>query len=362
MDEFKLAIWWPLRLLPDEIDLMLKSELIQTLLEKKSLRCRMYENEKGANILRMTHVEPHKPHLYITHIEKDTVLPGYTATCEIPDVYGWKEIFQSFTQPVVYPVLIKTKDKSLGMLGQNNFVICHFKLVEYDKVDKLGSSYGGINYPYPERWAYPENTSLIYIDGPEKSLAQSLQEEHDKRRNNPFFVDNKHTQTTKATQMEKLYIDFNKIPDGENVVNLPTLKEITSDRKLSSEIVDQFANMDLNDTSEDVADTSPMKLFRILISDNQDHYVHFGISIIVKAENIYNAYMKFWENIINDKNIDFSDGEADPLFENDHFSNWVIDTYDDKYITYERPGKNFKIRVEELDLSKGYALVGDWST
>lgn len=117
-----------------------------------------------------------------------------------------------------------------------------------------------------------------------------------------------------------------------------------------------------HDTSEDVAVTSPMKLFRILISDNQDHYVHFGISIIVKAENINHAYMKFWENIINDKHIDFSDGEADPLFENDHFSNWVIDTYDDKYITYERPGKNFKIRVEELDLSKGYALVGDWST
>ena len=182
MDEFKLAIWWPLRLLPDEIDFMLKSELIQTLLEKKSLRCRMYENEKGVNILRMTHVEPHKPHLYITNIEKDTVLPGYTATCEIPDVYGWKEIFQSFTQPVVYPVLIKTTDKSLGMLGQNNFVICHFKLVEYDKVDKLGSSYGGINYPYPERWTYPENTSLIYIDGPEKSLAQHLQEEYDERR------------------------------------------------------------------------------------------------------------------------------------------------------------------------------------
>lgn len=174
--ECKLMIWWPLRLLPDEIDLMLKSELIQTLLEKKSLRCRMYENEEGSDILRMTHVDPHKPHLYITNIEKDTVVPCYAATCKIPDVYGWKEIFQSFTQPVVYPVLIKTADKSLGMLGQNKFVICHFKLVEYDKVDKLGSSYGGVNYPYPERWTYPENTHLTYIDGPEKSLAQRLQE------------------------------------------------------------------------------------------------------------------------------------------------------------------------------------------
>lgn len=182
--EFKLAIWWPLRLLPDEIDLMLKSELIQTLLEKKSLRCRMYENEATLlDILRITHVDPHKPHLYITNIEKDTELLGYyTATCKIPDVYGWEEIFQSFTQPVVYPVLIKTSDKSLGMFSQNNFVICHFKLVEYDKVNKLGSSYGGVNYPYPERWVYPENTHLTYIDGPEKSLAQRLQEEYDERR------------------------------------------------------------------------------------------------------------------------------------------------------------------------------------
>lgn len=180
--EFKLAIWWPLRLLPDEIDLMLKSDLIQTLLEKKSLRCRMYENE-SSDILRITHVDPHKPHLYITNIEKDTELLGYyTATCKIPDVCGWEEIFQSFTQPVVYPVLIKTTDKSLGMFSQNNFVICHFKLVEYDKVNKLGSSYGGVNYPYPERWVYPENTHLTYIDGPEKSLAQRLQEEYDERR------------------------------------------------------------------------------------------------------------------------------------------------------------------------------------
>lgn len=180
MNEFKLIIWWPLRLLPDEIDLMLKSELIQTLLEKKSLRCRMYENEKDANILRMTHVEPHKPHLYITNIEKEDTC--YVATCKIPDVYGWEEIFKSFTQPVVYPVLIKTADKSLGLLGQNNFVICHFKLVEYEKIDKLGSSYGGVNYPYPERQTLPENSCLTYIDGPEKSLAQHLQEEYDERR------------------------------------------------------------------------------------------------------------------------------------------------------------------------------------
>jgi hypothetical protein len=201
--EFKLAIWWPLRLLPDEIDLMLKSDLIQTLLEKKSLRCRMYENEssvvsitieqintasdfvyigEGSDILRITHVDPHKPHLYITNIEKDAELPGYTATCKIPDVYGWEQIFRSFTQPVVYPVLIKTDDKSLGMFGQNNFVICHFKLVEYDKVNKLGSSYGGVNYPYPERQTLPENTHITYIDGPEKSLAQRLQEEYDERR------------------------------------------------------------------------------------------------------------------------------------------------------------------------------------
>ncbi len=182
MNEFKLAIWWPLRLLPDEIDIALKSELIQTLLEKKSLRCRMYENEEGSDILRITHVEPNKPHLYISNIEKDTMLAGYTATCKIPDVYGWEEIFQSFIQPVVYPVLIKTTDKSLGMFGQNNFVICHFKLVEYEKIDKLGSSYAGVNYPYPERWTYPENTHLTYIDGPEKSLAQRLQEEYDERR------------------------------------------------------------------------------------------------------------------------------------------------------------------------------------
>jgi hypothetical protein len=179
--EFKLAIWWPLRLMPDEIDIALKSELIQTLLEKKSLRCRMYENEDADDILRITHVDPHKPHLYITNIEKDTALSCYTATCVKPDVYGWEEIFQSFTQPVVYPVLIKTADK-FGMFGQNKFVICHFKLVEYDKVDKLSSSYGGVNYPYPERWTYPENTHLTYIDGPEKSLAQRLQEEYDERR------------------------------------------------------------------------------------------------------------------------------------------------------------------------------------
>ena len=71
--------------------------------------------------------------------------------------------------------------------------------------------------------------------------------------------------------------------------------------------------------------------------------------------------MKFWERIINDKNIDFSDNEDDSLFENDHFSNWVVDSYNDKHITYKKPDKNFKIRVEELDISKGYAFVGDWS-
>ena len=119
------------------------------------------------------------------------------------------------------------------------------------------------------------------------------------------------------------------------------------------------------DTSESVALTPPMKLFRIEIRDEpfySFYYEHFGISIIVKAENINHAYMKFWESIINDKDIDFSDCEADPLFENDHFSNWVIDSYDDKHITYKRPDKLFKIRVEELDLSKGYALAGDWRT
>lgn len=104
------------------------------------------------------------------------------------------------------------------------------------------------------------------------------------------------------------------------------------------------------------------KLFRIEISDDQNHYEHFGISIIVKAGNINHAYMKFWKDIINDKHIDFSDAEADPLFENDNFSNWVIDSSDDKHTTYKRLDKHFKIRVEELDMSKGYALVGDWST
>lgn len=117
-----------------------------------------------------------------------------------------------------------------------------------------------------------------------------------------------------------------------------------------------------HDTSESVAVTSPMKLFRIEISEEPIYYENFEISIIVKAENINLAYMKFWEDIINDKDIDFSDAEADPLFEDDHFSNWVIDSYDDKHITYKRPDKLFKIRVEELDLSKGYALAGDWST
>lgn len=58
----------------------------------------------------------------------------------------------------------------------------HLLPADYDKVDKLGSSYGGVNYPYPERWTYPENTHLTYIDGPEKSLAQWLQEEYDERR------------------------------------------------------------------------------------------------------------------------------------------------------------------------------------
>ncbi len=115
-------------------------------------------------------------------------------------------------------------------------------------------------------------------------------------------------------------------------------------------------------TSESVSVTSPMKLFRIEISEEPIYYETFGISIIVKAENINHAYMKFWETIINDKDINLSDWDADPLFENDHFSNWVIDSYDDKHITYKRPDKLFKIRVEELDLSKGYALAGDWHT
>lgn len=179
MNEFKLIIWWPLRLLPDEIDLMMKSEIIQALLAKNALRARMYENNKYDDLIRRTIVDMTRPFLYITNIEKlDTC---YVATCKIPDVPTYEETFKIFKNPVLYPVLLKsTKD---GLMDTNNkFLLCHFKLVEYEKIDKLGSSYGGVNYPYPERQTLPENSCLTYIDGPEKSLAQSLQEEYDERR------------------------------------------------------------------------------------------------------------------------------------------------------------------------------------
>lgn len=179
MNEFKLIIWWPLRLLPDEIDLMVKSEVIQAQLEKKTLRVRMYENKEYDDIIRRTMVDPTQPFLYITDIEKGDTC--YVATCKIPDVPAYEEIFKTFNDPVLYPVLLKsTKDGLMDTFGK--FLLCHFKLVEYEKVDKLSSSYAGVNYPYPERWALPENSYLTYIDGPEKSLAQTLQEEYDERR------------------------------------------------------------------------------------------------------------------------------------------------------------------------------------
>lgn len=179
MNEFKLIIWWPLRLMPEEIDLMMKSEIVQALLAKNALRARMYENNKYDDIIRRTIVDVASPFLYITNIEKENTC--YVATCKIPDVPTYENIFKILKDPVLYPVLLKsTKD---GLMDTNDkFVLCHFKIVEYEKIDKLGSSYAGVNYPYPERWTYPENNYLTYIDGPEKSLAQSLQEEYDERR------------------------------------------------------------------------------------------------------------------------------------------------------------------------------------
>lgn len=157
MDEINLIAWWPLRLSPEEICDMLNTEHIQELLKTHSLRCRMYENNDKDELLSCFIVDPHKPHLYITGFEKYKA--EYYVKCKIPDVLGWKEIFQSFDRPVVYPVLLKTADNKFGIL--------HFKLVEYGKVDKLGTSYTGVNYPYPEKWVYPKNTHPMYIDGPE---------------------------------------------------------------------------------------------------------------------------------------------------------------------------------------------------
>ena len=97
------------------------------------------------------------------------------------------------------------------------------------------------------------------------------------------------------------------------------------------------------------------KLFYIEIESTT--YRNFGTSIIVKAVDINHAYVTFWNQILNDDSIDISDDWCDPLFENDDISNWVIDSSDDKHTTYKRLGKDFIIRVKELDMSKGYALV-----
>ena len=171
----------------------------------------------------------------------------------------------------------------------------------------------------------------------------------------PFMIGNDATGEYRLIHfgiLEKSMLDPNCVYDGMHY------KE--GECKKKEDIPDEIQDIIMK--FKDKISQPSEKLFRIEISDDQNHYEHFGISIIVKAGNINHAYMKFWKDIINDKHIDFSDAEADPLFENDHFSNWVIDSSDDKHTTYKRPDKHFKIRVEELNMSKGYALVGDWST
>lgn len=163
--------------------------------------------------------------------------------------------------------------------------------------------------------------------------------------------------------IEKFALDPNRVYDGihydvpnhfdGDTINVLGIKE--GEFKKEECIPDEIQDIAMK-FKEKISQQSE-KLFCIEIESTT--YRDFGTSIIVKAVDINHAYVKFWNQILNDDSIDISDDWAEPLFENDDISNWVIDSSDDKSITYSSKyrDKDFIIRVKELDMSKGYALV-----
>lgn len=164
----------------------------------------------------------------------------------------------------------------------------------------------------------------------------------------PFMIGNDVTGEYRLIHfgiMEKYKLDPNCVYDGIHYKE----DECKNEEDIPDEIQDIIMKF------KDRISQPSEKLFCIEIESTT--YRNFGTSIIVKAIGLTHAYMTFWNQILNDDSIDISDDWAEPLFENDNISNWVINSSDDKSITYKCMGKDFIIRVKELDMSKGYVCV-----
>lgn len=180
----------------------------------------------------------------------------------------------------------------------------------------------------------------------------------------PFMIGNDATGEYRLIHfgiLEKSMLDPNCVYDGihydvpnhfdGDTINVLGIKE--GECKKEEDIPDEIQDIIMK--FKDKISQSSEKLFCIEIESTT--YRNYGTSIIVKAIGLTHAYMTFWNQILNDDSIDISDDWAEPLFENDNISNWVINSSDDKSITYKCMGKDFIIRVKELDMSKGYVCV-----